>query len=567
MSRQFVINEFLSLKLENGKTYIYIKGKRFIQCIRLFLQIPQEESNLYESVDSIDEATEVFNRYLYDNRIIGPNETDSIGEYDYSFTPEEEFWGHCSNLQTWAEHDYDTRIMHSNLAFQLLKTLAYAGDPKAKFKFKEEIAIRFESGYFSVVVYLLEQGYLLFLDEEELKALLENNLEKENGLLEKAIEGRESILPWYALLYLRIKNYTRAITLLKRSLEVNPELFHAHFLLGIGYGLLEDHPRAYRSFVKALNKTPNNELVWYGFVLSIICADEYEKILDLFVSALKSRITPEDMHQTIFDEFLRLKNEDSRFILTLIEYGYTLLLNLEELEDLFYDIDKIPEPLVKTETSLASYGLISFLIGDPTKAVQYLEELLDLSENDLIRQKTVLIILGISYGSLNQHEKAMQLFRRLLDMDEKNDLAWFGLGISYAQSKDYKKLFKLLYVKEPLNLLSSQISKKWYDKTIKGINLALSRNYKNGMAHKDLGTVYYNFWIRGKSNYDLRSAFYFFLDAIRYGVSDKETWYKLGTCYLNLNQKKNAKDAFKHVKKLDKYYKNTISLLKSLKKK
>ena len=36
---EFKVNDFLTLKLEDNKTFIYVKGKKFIQCIRLFLQI------------------------------------------------------------------------------------------------------------------------------------------------------------------------------------------------------------------------------------------------------------------------------------------------------------------------------------------------------------------------------------------------------------------------------------------------------------------------------------------------------------------------------------------------
>ena len=79
------------------------------------------------------------------------------------------------NLQTWAENDYDTRLLRSNLSFPLLKALSDAGDPKAKAIFQEEVAKRFESGHPSVVNYLLEQGYLQYLDKDRLKTLLENN--------------------------------------------------------------------------------------------------------------------------------------------------------------------------------------------------------------------------------------------------------------------------------------------------------------------------------------------------------------------------------------------------------
>jgi hypothetical protein len=92
----------------------------------------------------------------------------------HDITPEQEFWGHCSNIQAWVKFDYDTRILHRNLAFPLLRALATAGDPKAIKVFKKEIALRLESGYPSVVLYLLNQRYLEYLDEEELDTVLES---------------------------------------------------------------------------------------------------------------------------------------------------------------------------------------------------------------------------------------------------------------------------------------------------------------------------------------------------------------------------------------------------------
>ncbi|GAH27524.1 unnamed protein product, partial [marine sediment metagenome] len=64
----------------------------------------------------------------------------------YLITPEQEFWAHCSNLQTWAEHHYDTRLLHSNISFPLLRRLTEAGDPVAKQFFKDEIAERIKLG-------------------------------------------------------------------------------------------------------------------------------------------------------------------------------------------------------------------------------------------------------------------------------------------------------------------------------------------------------------------------------------------------------------------------------------
>ncbi|GAG32110.1 unnamed protein product, partial [marine sediment metagenome] len=93
---EFIVNDFITLKLENNRTFIYIKGKRFIQCIRLFLQISPEERDFFEEVESIDEAAEVYKQSLWKNRIVeGPTAKPSRFQ-NRTITPEQEFWGHCS---------------------------------------------------------------------------------------------------------------------------------------------------------------------------------------------------------------------------------------------------------------------------------------------------------------------------------------------------------------------------------------------------------------------------------------------------------------------------------------
>ena len=154
--KEFKINDYITLKLDNNKTFIYVKGERFKQCKYLLLNIKIDEITFLDEIDSVDEAAAKLDNNL--NRV------------DYvEIPPEVEFWGHCSNLQVWVEYDYNTRLLHSNLAFPLLKELAIVGDPIAKKVFKEEIAYRLSSKYLPVIRYLIEGGYIEFLNEEELK--------------------------------------------------------------------------------------------------------------------------------------------------------------------------------------------------------------------------------------------------------------------------------------------------------------------------------------------------------------------------------------------------------------
>ncbi len=168
---EFRVNEYITLKLEEddttlklgGKeTVIYVSGEKFQQCKYLLINIPVNEVSTFDEIQSIDEAAEILDRKM--EREV----------YNVNLPPEAEFWGHCSNLQVWAENNYDTRILHRNLAFPLLKKLVEVGDFKAKQVFKEEICKRLESGSRTVINFLREEGYLVYLNHEEvLFALLE----------------------------------------------------------------------------------------------------------------------------------------------------------------------------------------------------------------------------------------------------------------------------------------------------------------------------------------------------------------------------------------------------------
>lgn len=169
------VNEFLTLKLENSITNIYIKDKKFIQCKRLVINILKQEIPKYDEVNSIDEAVEAYGITLLQNRMVeGPMARLSSFQNE-TITPEQEFWGHCSNIQTWCEHDYDTRLLHSNLAFPLLRALVDAGDMRAKKVLKTEIMERLESRHPNVIKAILSAGLLEYLSLEEKRQIIQQN--------------------------------------------------------------------------------------------------------------------------------------------------------------------------------------------------------------------------------------------------------------------------------------------------------------------------------------------------------------------------------------------------------
>lgn len=156
MKEEFKINEYITVKLESGKTNIYIDGKLFQQCKILLLNLPVEKINSFNEINSIDEAAEALDFSMETN----PHE-------EFEIPANTEFWGHCSNLQVWVEHNYDTRLLHRSLSFPMLKELTDVGDQIARRVFKEEIVLRFLTGVKSVILFLID--YLDYFSLEELR--------------------------------------------------------------------------------------------------------------------------------------------------------------------------------------------------------------------------------------------------------------------------------------------------------------------------------------------------------------------------------------------------------------
>jgi len=155
-----------------------------MQCKYLLLNIPVEKISSFDEIESVDEAADKLDKSLepFEGRV------DKI-------PPEVEFWGHCSNLQVWAENNYDTRLLHRNLAFPLLKKLSDVGDPLARKVFKEEIIKRIREGNTKVINYLIDEQYFKYFSEEEFNIfLVDSNLDL-LGKLSEIFNDREIKTP------------------------------------------------------------------------------------------------------------------------------------------------------------------------------------------------------------------------------------------------------------------------------------------------------------------------------------------------------------------------------------
>lgn len=180
LQEHYDINQYISVKLIDNFTVLYVNDEEFIQCRYLLLVNPQYKET-QDLINSIDEIKDLYDSDLEQN----------LKPEDLGITPEQEFWGHCSNLEIWVENNYDTRLLHSNISFPLLRKLADIGDPLAKRVFKDEVLKRIDSGYENVIKYLLIEGFISsnYFNKEELETIYEII---GNDFLDKIIEENEN---------------------------------------------------------------------------------------------------------------------------------------------------------------------------------------------------------------------------------------------------------------------------------------------------------------------------------------------------------------------------------------
>ncbi|MBD3339737.1 MAG: hypothetical protein GF353_11550, partial [Candidatus Lokiarchaeota archaeon] len=272
-SKSFRINNFITLRLISNKTVIFIKGKPFRNCKYLLLNISMDKVERFDDINSIDEAAEKLSNTMEHNN--NRKYKKKIG-----LDPLTEFWGHCSNLQAWAENGYNTRILHRNLAFPLLKKLTEAGDPRAQKIFKEEIVERLFTGNKTVRTYLLNQSFISYLNRDDLRFLIDeiayngNIKEKETLIIE---------IGWYLL---EIKRHIDALKFFEDAIKKIPYSASIIYNLGEIYSVLREHHKAIQQFFKLIQLDCKNAEAWNSIGIELSHLRNYRGAINAYKIAL-----------------------------------------------------------------------------------------------------------------------------------------------------------------------------------------------------------------------------------------------------------------------------------------
>ncbi|MHA2182886.1 MAG: tetratricopeptide repeat protein [Promethearchaeota archaeon] len=417
---EFKANEYITLKLENNRTFIYVKGRRFLQCIRLVLNINQDSMEVYDEIGSIDEAAEVYKNTLHQNRIVTGPMARPTRNQEHDISAEQEFWGHCSNIQAWIENNYNTRILYRNMAFPLLKELMRAGDPKAKKVFKEEIAIRLESGYPNVLTFLQKEGYLHHLAKEELVSVIDSPDFIKN-LINNAKQYRDLIFLETLLRYIEPKyfKYDRKFNMRKTYYENAPDLIDC-------FGNLLYQLLVSRKFTH-LGKSIMN----YGSLgIAINFAmdkKEYKKSSEMCKAILD-----------LYPESPGVWNSLAFSLATLGEYNNALEACKKSLKHANY-LNVAPENAISWNVSVSwnNMGWIYNYLGEYSKAIESCEQAIELKPEFANPYNH----LGFAHFRMGNKEEGIALMKKSHTMNPHYCRALSNLGLVFYEMKKYEESY------------------------------------------------------------------------------------------------------------------------------
>ena len=372
---EFKINDFITLKLENGLTNIYIKDKKFeFYCDRLVVVIQSDNLSNFDDLESIDDL----------------NQDQS--SLNVSISPKEEFWGHCSNLQSWEENEYNTALLHSSLSFPLLKKLTEVGDPIANKFFKNEIGKRFVSKNPNTSKFLVEEDYLNFLNDEEFASLMESYKEYVKQTEIEQIDVYEILgLSYFSRCFKYFKKqgltklnafFQPAKDFFEKALEIAPNNYSAWNNFGYALKRLGKYGEAIEKFKGAIAINPNNEAAWNHFGLALLSLGNYERAIEKFKGAIV--INP---------------NNDSAWN----NFGYAL-------------------------NRLGKYG----------EAIEKFKEAIAINPNNEATWKN----FGDSLLSLGNYERAIEKYKEAIAINPNNDSAWHNFGYALNRLGKYGEAFK-----------------------------------------------------------------------------------------------------------------------------
>ena len=191
----------------------------------------------------------------------------------------------------------------------------------------------------------------------------------------------------------------------------------------------------------------------------------------------------------------------------------------------------------------------SMASGNYAEAIEYLEKLVKIYPKDEITWS----FLGVAYGNLRDHRKAIGCFERALQINPQNANAWTDLGVAYGNLGNSQKAigcFERVLQIDPQNtgawnnLGATYISLGDTQKAIDCWEKALQIDPKYASAWTNLGAIYLSLG-------NTKKALGCCEKAVQFDPQNTNAWVNLGAAHGNLRKYQKAVKCYKKALQLN----------------
>ena len=305
--------------------------------------------------------------------------------------------------------------------------------------------------------------------------------------------GRVSAHHSLGSLYIRMQRFGDAVTALQKAVDLDPGRADAFLDLGTAFEESRDFARAAEAYERYVALKPENP--WTGHLRLGLCRLELNQ--------------PEAAVASL-SEALKLKPDDVKTNFSLAD-AYTRAKNLDKAEATYKMLVGL-----NPEGATTYYGKIIQMYdeaGQYDKAIEAARKIIEMNP----KNELALFNLGIMCLKLQRTDDAVQAFRDALALKPDYASAQYNIGYSYSLAKRWKESvegfqkYTELAPDDPLGYLNVGVGLmmlKSFEQALVPLRKCIELKPDNAVAHYNLAIVYLNL----KDNFSAREVYKTLLD-------------------------------------------------------
>ncbi|WP_223549167.1 lipopolysaccharide assembly protein LapB [Aestuariivivens sp. NBU2969] len=332
-------------------------------------------------------------------------------------------------------------------------------------------------------------------------------------------------------------DHQKAISVLKKALELTDDAIDIYSLIGMEYLFLDEFESAKTYFMKCLEEDLEDYSALYNIIYCFDYLNQNQDAIEYLNMFLDKNPYCEVAWHQLGKQYLVLKKY--RKALTAFDFA---IISDDTFVGAYLERGKVLEKLKRYEEAIENYN-ITLKLDDPTSFA--------------------LLRIGNCYEKLGNNDLAVQYYYKTVHEDPLLDKGWIAITKFYNKNKNYQKA--LYYINKAINIDAENVT---YWKLYAQINHRLNffeeaeRGYKKTL---ELGNYELNTWLsRGDLLIklgELEASVYNFEQAVEFYPENPELEYRLAGLYFALNE--NDKGSF-HLKNGLRYNKEYAFIIEEL---